>query len=128
VRPGGAVLVGADAGVPAVQALVRWAPAWLAERELSERVALGFPPASRFASITGVARAVAEVIAAARLPSSAQLLGPVPVDSERERMLVRVPRADGAALARSLHEAQGVRSARKAADPVRIQLDPLEGV
>jgi primosomal protein N' (replication factor Y) len=30
------------------------------------------------------------------------------------------------ALARSLHEAAGVRSARKAPDPVRVQLDPAE--
>ncbi|MBA2416843.1 MAG: primosome assembly protein PriA, partial [Geodermatophilaceae bacterium] len=62
--------------------------------------------------------------AAARLPLTAELLGPVPVDASRERMLVRVPRADGAALARALHGAQGVRSARKAADPARVQLDP----
>jgi len=126
VRPGGPVLVGAEAGVPAVQALVRWAPAWLAERELSERAALGFPPASRFAAITGVPAAVADVLAAARLPASAQVLGPVPVEDSLERMLVRVPRADGAALARALHEAQGVRSARKAPDPVKVQLDPHE--
>ena len=124
VRPGGAVLVGAEAGVPAVQALVRWAPAWLAERELSERASLGFPPATRFAAITGVPAAVADVLAAARLPLTAELLGPVPVDASRERMLVRVPRADGAALARALHGAQGVRSARKVADPARVQLDP----
>jgi len=126
VRAGGPVLVGADGGVPAVQALVRWAPAWLAERELSERAQLGFPPVSRFAAITDVPAAVADVIAAARLPPSAQLLGPVPVDDSLERMLVRVPRADGAALARSLHEAQGVRSARKVGDPARVQLDPHE--
>lgn len=126
VRAGGPVLLGAEPGVPAVQALVRWAPAWLAERELSERAALGFPPVSRFASITGVPAAVADVVAAARLPMSAQLLGPVPVDPDQERMLVRVPRADGAALARSLHEAQGVRSARKAPDAVRVQLDPYD--
>ncbi len=132
VRSGAPVLVGADAGVPAVQALVRWAPAWLAERELAERAALGFPPVSRFASITGVPAAVADVLAVSRLPGTAQLLGPVPVDKaaweadDQERMLVRVPRADGAALARALHEAQGVRSARKAADPVRVQLDPAE--
>jgi len=81
---------------------------------------------SRFAAITGVPAAVADVIAAARLPPSAQLLGPVPVDDSLERMLVRVPRADGAALARSLHEAQGVRSARKVGDPARVQLDPHE--
>jgi len=126
VRADGVVLVGADAAVPAVQALVRWAPAWLAEREISERSELGFPPVARFASVTGVPAGVADLLTVVRLPGTAQLLGPVPVDDERERMLLRVPRADGAALARALHEAQGVRSARKAADAVRVQLDPVD--
>jgi primosomal protein N' (replication factor Y) len=39
---------------------------------------------------------------------------------------VRVPRTEGAALARSLAEVQGVRSAKKVAEHVRVQLDPLE--
>jgi len=43
-----------------------------------------------------------------------------------ERMLVRVPRPEGNALALQLRQASAVRSARKAADPVRIELDPLE--
>jgi primosomal protein N' (replication factor Y) len=41
-------------------------------------------------------------------------------------LIVRVPRASGRALAAALHAAAGVRSARKAPDPVRIQLDPLD--
>ena len=40
-------------------------------------------------------------------------------------MLVRVPGARAAALAAALHAAAGVRTARKAAEPVRIQIDPL---
>ena len=41
-------------------------------------------------------------------------------------MLVRgAPRPARPALAAALHAAAGVRSARKAADPVRIQVDPL---
>lgn len=62
----------------------------------------------------------------ARLPEGAEVLGPVPADGERERMLVRVPRARAAALAGALHAAAGSRSARKAADPVRLQVDPLD--
>ncbi|MBA3251804.1 MAG: primosome assembly protein PriA, partial [Geodermatophilaceae bacterium] len=126
VRAGGTVVVGADGAVPAVQALVRWAPAWLADRELGERTELGFPPATRFAAVSGAPAGVADLLAVARLPASVQQLGPAPVDAERERLLLRVPRADGASLARSLREAQGVRSARKAVDPVRVQLDPVE--
>jgi primosomal protein N' (replication factor Y) len=119
-------VVGADAGLPVVQALVRWDPAGFAERELAERAELGFPPAVRFASLTGTPAAVADLVAAADLPGTAEPLGPVPAGDDAERLLLRVPRADGTALARALHAAAAVRSARKAPDPVRVQLDPLE--
>jgi primosomal protein N' (replication factor Y) len=135
VRPGSAgghVVVAADAAHPVVQALVRWDPAWLAERELADRRELGFPPVTRIASLAGSSAALAEFLAAARLPDDADLLGPVPEpprpgqEGERERYLVRVPRAEGAALARALAEVQGVRSARKVPEHVRVQLDPLD--
>jgi len=42
------------------------------------------------------------------------------------RALVRAPHADGSALASALHAAQAVRSARKSAGAVRVELDPLE--
>jgi primosomal protein N' (replication factor Y) len=76
--------------------------------------------------------ALAEFLAAVRLPEGADVLGPVPEpprpgqEGERERYLVRVRRTDGLALARALHEVQAVRSARKALEHVRVQLDPLE--
>ena len=47
-------------------------------------------------------------------------------EDERERYLVRVPRGEGAALARALAQVQGVRSAKKAPEHVRVQLDPLD--
>jgi primosomal protein N' (replication factor Y) len=37
-----------------------------------------------------------------------------------------VPRAEGVALAHALTEVQGVRSAKKALEHVRVQLDPLD--
>jgi primosomal protein N' (replication factor Y) (superfamily II helicase) len=123
---GGKVVVVADAALAVAQALVRWDPGWLAERELAERRELSFPPVTRIASVSGSAAAVAELLASARLPDSAQLLGPIPTGDDGERMLVRVPRAAGPALAQALHEAAGVRSARKAVEPVRVQLDPYE--
>ena len=67
-----------------------------------------------------------------RLPEGADVLGPMPEpprpghEGERERYLVRVRRSDGAALARALHDVQGVRSAKMVAEHVRVQLDPLE--
>jgi primosomal protein N' (replication factor Y) len=137
---GGRVVLAAEAGLPVVQALVRWDPFGHAERELADRRALRFPPAARVAALTGQPAAVAELAGDAALPATAELLGPVPVEPvpgpapapgdgaaaapAEERLLIRVPRADGAALAGALKAAAAVRSARKA-DPVRVQLDPL---
>jgi primosomal protein N' (replication factor Y) len=131
VRPaadGGQVVVVADGGLPPVQALLRFDPGWYADRELAERRALGFPPAVRMASLTGAPDAVAELLDLAELPGGADVLGPVPLESQpdTERALVRVRRAAGPALAAALHAAAGVRSAKKAADSVRIQIDPLD--
>ncbi|MFE0022536.1 primosomal protein N' [Amycolatopsis sp. NPDC059021] len=135
VRPaasGGRVVVGAEAGLTVVQALVRWDPSWHAGLELAERRELGFPPAMRMASVEGSPDAVAELLDDLPLPETGELLGPVPIgefDAEgnaaRERVLIRVTRADGKALAAALHDASARRDARKAPDPIRIQLDPL---
>ncbi|MEU8796591.1 primosomal protein N' [Spirillospora sp. NPDC048819] len=137
VRPHGPVVVAAEGSLPPVQALVRWDPVTYAERELAERRDVGFPPAARMASLTATPAAIRELLADARLPEGAEVLGPVPVPQapgpqaggdtpHKERALIRVPRAAGYALARALKEAQGVRSARKAAETVRVQIDPLE--
>jgi primosomal protein N' (replication factor Y) len=114
-----------------VQALLRWQPRWHADRELDERRALHLPPAGRMAALTGDARAIAEFLASVELPPAAEVLGPVPVvvprstDAETaERMLVRVPRVQGAALATALKAGQAMRSARKAPSVVRVELDP----
>jgi primosomal protein N' (replication factor Y) len=123
-RLGGRVVVVADGSLAPVQALLRWDPAWFASRELAERRELGFPPAARMASVTGKPEAVAEFLSAARLPDTAELLGPVPADDEQERMLIRTSRSRAAGLAHALHEAAAVRSARKAALPVRVEIDP----
>jgi primosomal protein N' (replication factor Y) len=122
---GGRVVVVADGGLAPVQALVRFDPGWLAGRELAERRELGFPPTVRMASLTGRPDAVNDLVSAVKMPEGTDPLGPVPV-GEEERMLLRVPRSAGRALADALHAAAGVRSARKAADQVRVQIDPLE--
>ena len=134
VRPAGSVVVLAEASLPAVQALVRWDPVGFAERELAERVELGFPPAVRMAAVTGPSAAIAEFVGSAALPDRAEILGPVPVEPNgaepgsdpAERALIRIPRTDGLALARALHAAQAARSARKDGGAVRVQLDPAE--
>jgi primosomal protein N' (replication factor Y) len=47
-------------------------------------------------------------------------------NDQQVRVLVRVPRSASMPLAAALQAAQGVRSARKDAGTVRVQLDPAE--
>ena len=155
VRPGpagGTVVVVADPSQRAVQALVRWDPATFARRELAERTELRFPPAARMASVSGPAEAVGALLAAAKLPAHAELLGPLPAvgiagaadrgraarnvasadraqqaaasGPEVIRYLVRVPRSEGGELAARLRAGQAERAAAKEPGSVRIQLDP----
>ena len=69
--------------------------------------------------------------------ADAEVLGPVPVlaggargrrmpAEDNLRFLIRVPRSSGAAMVAALRAGQGVRSARKDAGSVRLQLDPAE--
>jgi primosomal protein N' (replication factor Y) len=120
-----------------VQALIRWDPAGHAESELDARTEVGLPPAVHMAAVDGAPPAVRAVLDTARLPEDAELLGPVelPVGARRPpgtpahgpvtRMLVRVPRNGGLALAAALRSATGVLSARHDNEPTRVQIDPL---
>jgi primosomal protein N' (replication factor Y) len=50
--------------------------------------------------------------------------GPLGLDDPVSRMVLLVPRATGAALARALKEAASLRSVRKGLAPVEIRMDP----
>jgi primosomal protein N' (replication factor Y) len=134
---GGRVVAVGEPSHPALQALVRWDPAGVADRELAERQSAHLPPASRLATLTGVEQDVVAALEALTLPSGAEVLGPVPApptgpppgppDPDAPtpyRAVVRVPRAAGAELSLTLTQMQGVRSARKQ-QPVRVQVDPV---
>lgn len=135
---GGAVVVVADSGIPAVQALVRWDPVGHAQAEVAERAEVGFPPAVHMAAIDGGSAAVAELLEATHLPDGAEVLGPVPLPpgqrvpfgsdgpepEDVHRMIVRVARSQGRALGRALREAQATRTARRVDGPLRVQVDP----
>jgi primosomal protein N' (replication factor Y) len=128
-RPGGRVVAVGDPAHPALQALVRWDAAGFAARESAERVEAHLPPASRLATITGGPGAVDDALTLLDPPPAAEVLGPVAVadggdgpDAE-SRVVVRVPRAQGAALSRALADLQRLRAGRKL-DAVRIQVDP----
>ena len=128
---GGRVVVVAEASLVPVQALIRWDPAGHAAAELAARTELGFPPAVRMAAVDGPPEVLATLNEdTLDLPAGAELLGPVPVPGarpepggERERLLIRVPRSEGRALAGALAALQAGRSARKLADPLRVELD-----
>lgn len=123
VRPGGRVLAVGDPSHPALQALVRWDLPGFAERETRERVEAHLPPASRMATITGDPGAIDDALVLLEAPPAAEVLGPVDVEDGLSRVVVRVPRAHGAALSTALGDLQRIRSSRKL-DPVRIQVDP----
>ncbi|WP_017557808.1 primosomal protein N' family DNA-binding protein [Nocardiopsis baichengensis] len=134
---GGRVVVMADASAPAVQALVRWDPSGLAERELEERRELGFPPAVTMASVTGAPAKVRELLDGLALPESAEVLGPVPVEAggpgpkpeeTPERALLRVPHADAYALTKALKAAAAARSMRREEHLAQVRVDPLQVV
>ncbi len=124
VRPGGRAVVVGDPAAPGVQALVRWDPGGFAAREAGERAAAHLPPASRLATITGEPGPLDDAVTLLDAPDSAETLGPVPVGDGEQRVVIRVPRAQGAELSRALGLLQRVRSARKL-DAVRVQVDPM---
>ena len=77
---GGRVVIGADASLPSVQALIRWDPVGHAAAELAARRELGFPPAAAMASIEGDEQAVLEVLDRLPVPPDGEVLGPVALD------------------------------------------------
>ena len=80
-RHGGRVVVGADAALPTVQALIRWDPAGHAEAELAARTEVGFPPAVAMAALDGSEEIVLAALGELELPPSGEVLGPVPVSA-----------------------------------------------
>jgi primosomal protein N' (replication factor Y) (superfamily II helicase) len=134
---GGVVVVVAESSVPTVQSLIRWDPIGHAEAELAARTEVALPPSVHMAAIDGAAEAVTTLLDEVQLPDGAELLGPVelpsgarrppgtPADVPVTRMLVRVRREQGLALAAELRRGVAVNSARQTDEPVRVQIDPL---
>ena len=123
---GAAVLCGAPGHttIPAVETLVRWDPAWFAERELAERCELRLPPTVRMAALTAPRRALQEALSALQLPEGVDTLGPLPAGEGTARFLLRAALDDGPALAAALAGLRGVRSAHKDAVTVAVRVDP----
>jgi primosomal protein N' (replication factor Y) len=131
---GGKVIMAADPGLAAVQALIRWDAATHADRELAERTQLRLPPAFRMASLTGPPEAVRELLSAVALPPRADVLGPVSAGNDDAvaemgqtvRYLVRAPSPAGTGLAVALRAALAEHTASKRDGVIRLHLDPAE--
>lgn len=134
---GGVVAVVADSAIPTVQALIRWDPVGHADAELDARTEVGLPPSVHIAAVDGPAESVHALLEKAELPDGAERLGPVELPSAARRpagsadgapvtrMLIRVERDEGLALAAALRRAIALLSARNEQQPVRVQIDPL---
>ncbi|KRE41273.1 primosomal protein N' [Knoellia sp. Soil729] len=112
--------------VPAIEALVRWDPAWFAARELSERADLSLPPTARVATLTGPRQALQAAVGEMRLGASVRVLGPLPVAAETERLVLSAPLPQGPALAVEVAAMRARHSARKETSPVAARLDPRD--
>lgn len=135
------VLVGvpAHAGIPAVEALVRWDPLWFAEREWQDRVGLDLPPAASIATLRGDADEVADAVALATsivrdtAHGSISVADPVPVDSgarhDREVQsfaLLRAPRTEHRSLVDLARRIGEGRSKDKRGGRLQIRIDPSD--
>ncbi|AKU16728.1 primosomal protein N' [Luteipulveratus mongoliensis] len=118
--------------IPAVEALVRWAPGWFAERELHERAELRLPPSCWVAELTGPRVELSGALTALDLPTDVEVLGPLPVGTRRagesedgQRLLLRCEHDQAALVLARLTAMRAARSARKdVAIGVRVDPDP----
>ncbi len=134
VRPaadGGVVVLGGvpdHSTLPAVEALVRWDPAWFAERELADRRGLHLPPFAAVASLVGPAAQVRAALDGLDRPSDALVLGPTAdrPDSPDRRAVVLVDETGREALAASVRALRSRRSADKAPGGLQLRMDPRD--
>jgi primosomal protein N' (replication factor Y) len=78
------------------------------------------------ATLTGARAALHAALAEMRLAHSVRVLGPLPVDTDTERLVLSSPLAGGPALAAEVAAMRARRSARKEPAPVIARLDPRD--
>lgn len=124
IRPGGHVCVVADPAMPEVQALTRWDSRWYAQRELHQRMAIGLPPASRVAELTGPSGAVAALERSISVDH--RTLGPVDV-AGGSRSYLLTTRNKASALTHQLASALRTASmGESSVRDVRVRMDPRD--
>lgn len=145
VRPDGATVLLADAGLPVVQGVIRFDPVGFAGHELAGRAEVGLPPAVTMASVDGAVGDITDFVSTIELPEGADVLGPVelPVGArppagsagpgadraetaDIQRILLRINRGRGRELAAALRTAQVLRATARATGTIRVQVDPQQ--
>jgi primosomal protein N' (replication factor Y) (superfamily II helicase) len=124
-RPGRVLVQTSDPGHHAVQALVRWDPAYFWRHELPHRIELGFPPARRLLLFEGAEpgeAAAASALVAGALGPKAELLGPAAM-GRGWRIIAKVEDAEAAA--RALRPALAEAS-RSGGPRMSVDVEPLE--
>ena len=129
VRAGGRVCIVAEPDGAGVQALIRYDSRWFADRQIDERRAVGLPPVTRVAELTGPAAGVTRFVGSLTVPH--RVLGPVALDDPSGRRDVRsfvvVDRRYASTLTAELGAA--VRTASTDEGPardVRVRMDPRD--
>lgn len=123
VKREGNIVIVADPGIQAVQALIRWDPIGHAEQVLATRESMRLTPAAKTIELRGPTSAVTEFVNELQLPTHAQVLGPVPLDAQNARMYVSVPRAQAQPFIAATRAAMSARSAKKDVQ-VSVRVDP----
>ncbi|PRQ11936.1 primosome assembly protein PriA [Corynebacterium sp. 13CS0277] len=137
---GGTVVITGDPGLRAIQFLIRFDAPAAAAAELASRRDTELPPSVSMAAIDAPAQSLENLERLLDLPPGAMILGPtdLPLGSklpgeynERrfgppQRLLVRAPIAQRAALAAALKHAVQQRAALKEELPLRVQVNPIE--
>lgn len=123
VRAGGEVVIAAAPDLPAVQALIRHDPMGFAQRELDLRSQVSLPPAVRLALLAGAQADIDDLLAHIDMEGIA-MRGPVPLPDGSVRVLLTVPRAQGASLAERVKGATTIRSSKRTGAPVNVRIDP----
>ncbi len=85
LRPAAPLLLAAPTQEPSYSALLRWAPRWIAERELAEREELCLPPAYRTVTVEAQASEIEELLEQVG-PLAPRVLGPIDVSEPGEQV------------------------------------------
>jgi primosomal protein N' (replication factor Y) len=130
ISKSGRVLLVISHSAPIVGALASWKPSLLAHRELIERREAFLPPYAKAVAIDADASEIQQLLRGfrvakedGRLPINIQILGPISIKGDVQRILLLGPLEEGQKLVDLIHEYQRRRSAAKK-NLLSMRIDP----